>query len=611
MLYILFWLLTIIYNFKKFYQERDELLSSLSCAQNSSHREMILGHHFYVFIFELFLSFIVAHLITEKTAAIGIIGLGTVYLFLVVIGFQIYRLFIHYLESKTNIQLYHAFKKHLIKELRVNFAVFLLPVLIYSSINWALQDGVGEDQSLWDIVALFAHIIFVSVLTIICTVIIMLRLIPNREISEKEYLDIINKRLKQIGRPNLRIRWIETDIKNAFVVGLKFFTFSNQTLFIGKSLRTLLTLDEFDAVVCHELGHVVNRHQHKRVLDLVKNILSILFGFFGIFLFFVLLRFIYLGDLFEEPSGYIGTIIMLSSIGWIIFNYSLLFDSIRSHEYEADGYAVIVLGVDLKFLKSALEKITTTDELPEYLKNKTKETRSRGAVSSYLSRVFSTHPDLESRLSFLEFKISNGLPFDYYISPSQKIKNWIWALFDWRISIPITAIFIIFGFVGFYNFYEGTKLITFIEHASSSEIMKRNEIQTKLDKNPWPIPNTLYYYIVKKKDKDLIDFYISKGASRLKTLAYLVELKEQGLWEKYYSKYGSELSDKEFNFLIRKSINSNFSEGYQQLVKSQRFEKMDPIYKSKILNAFEEQVSRMPASVEFKVEKKGTPKGAR
>ena len=61
MFYILFMVLAVAYNLKKFRKERDAFLSSLIAAKNPGHREMILSHHFYIFIFEGFLALIVAH----------------------------------------------------------------------------------------------------------------------------------------------------------------------------------------------------------------------------------------------------------------------------------------------------------------------------------------------------------------------------------------------------------------------------------------------------------------------------------------------------------------------------------------------------------------------
>jgi hypothetical protein len=161
MLYILFLVLAIAYNIKKFRKERAAFLSSIIEATHTSHREMILSHYFYVFIFEGFLALIVAHLITERAMAIGILGLGIVYLCLVFLGFFLFQIFIRYVERHTNVELYNSFKNHLIKELRVNFAVIMMPILIYSLINWAFQDSVyNEWGSLWFIGLRFSLILF-------------------------------------------------------------------------------------------------------------------------------------------------------------------------------------------------------------------------------------------------------------------------------------------------------------------------------------------------------------------------------------------------------------------------------------------------------------------
>jgi flagellar biogenesis protein FliO len=48
MLYVLFMVLAIAYNLKKFHKERAAILSSLIEAKSFAHREMILSHHFYI-----------------------------------------------------------------------------------------------------------------------------------------------------------------------------------------------------------------------------------------------------------------------------------------------------------------------------------------------------------------------------------------------------------------------------------------------------------------------------------------------------------------------------------------------------------------------------------
>ena len=602
MLYVLFMLLAIAYNLKKFRKERAAFLSSLIEAKSSAHREMILSHHFYIFIFEGFLALIVAHLITERAMAIGILGLGVVYLALVFVGLYLYQFFIRYVERHTQLDLLESFKVRLIKEIRVNFAMIMLPILVYSLINWAFQDGVHEEWgNLWFIGLLF-NIILVSVLTILCSVIIMLRLIPNREINESEYLEIINKRLGQIHQPNMRIRWIETDIKNAFVVGLKLLKFSNQTMFIGRSLRNTLTLEEFDAVIAHELSHVANRHIHKRVIDLMKNFISVIVGT-GILLIGVMgLSLLYWGE--DAHLHTIATTIwcILFCFSWIIFNYSILFDTIRSHEFEADAYAVMELGASFKALKSALEKLSLPEELPDYLKARTRKNSEKNWLSSWIARKFSTHPELSLRISFLEYKIAAKLPFNHYVSTPQKVKIWAGHMLNWKISLPLTASFIFALSWMTWNFKSGQEAIAFINTATPEEIMNNKSILSGINSRPQLIGQGLMYFIVKKKNEKLIDYFVQHGADKGKTVMYMAQIKDFYLFDKYYSRYQNELSEDDYFLVLRKTAQLNFTEGYRLLVNTKNFEDLDPDYKEDV--TILHQADRRPASSSIEVQDK-------
>lgn len=600
MLYVLFIVLAIVYNIRKFRKERNAFLHSIIEAKHSSHREMILGHHFYIFIFEAFLAIIVAHLITERAMSIGLLGIGFVYLCLVFVGFYFYQFFIRYIEKHTQLELYAGFKSHLIKELRVNFAMIMLPILIYSLLNWVFQDEVYEEWgSLW-ILGLFFNIIFVSVLTIVCSVIIMMRLIPNREISEPEYLDIINRRLSQINQPAMRVRWIETDIKNAFVVGLKLLFFSNQTMFIGRSLRKTLTLDEFDAVIAHELAHVANRHIHKRVIDLLKNLISIMMGV-GFLLFLVLgISYLYWGEDTYLHTGATTAWCAGLSLSWIFFNYALLFDTIRSHEYEADGYAVIELGASMSALKSALEKLSASDELPEYIKSKTRHQTGKKTLFSRFSGFFSTHPDLNARFNSLEYKVAHGLPFNYHVSPLKKLKTWVGHMLSWKVSVPLSAFFVFSLAWLSWTFQSGQKAIALINNATDEEIKESRLVRSYINKRPLLVGQTLMYFIVRKKNEDLIDYYLNRGASKGKTLMYISQLKDYPLFEKYYKKFNGELSQDEYFLILRKTAEVNFTQGYRLLVNAEQFEKLHPDYKQDVarLHSKGARKTRTPASIE-------------
>lgn len=591
MLYGLFLVIAIAYNFRKFSRERDSFLKSIIEANETSHREMILSHHFHIYIFESFLAIIVAHLITEGALAINLAGIGAIYLALLALGFFIYQYFLKYIEKVTEVQIRATFNHHVIKEFRVSFALIMLPMLLYSAINWAFADSMEGWGSYW-LIGLLSNIVFVSVLTILCTVIIMLRLIPNREITETEYLNVINNRLAQIGMPNMRVRWIETDIKNAFVVGLKLLRFSNQTMFVGKRLRTMLTIEEFDAVIAHELAHVANRHIQKRVIELTKNFIMTIFGIFFVIFSVLGLVALYHGEEMVLHLESTATIAMLMTLGWGIFNYALFFDAIRAHEYEADAYAVLELKADPQALESALVKLTE-EEIPEYLKTRIKAKRK----ASWLGRVFSTHPTLADRVASLHHKISHELPFNYYVSSAQKMRTSLGRMLQWKITLPLTAVATFFVVQTAFSIQEGKNLITKIKSSSAEDIKSDLLIAKRINDRPLVVGPTLMHEIVKKNDPELIDHFLKVGANKGKTLYYLSDTKNLDLFAHYYSSYQKQLSQDEYFLILRNTAEGDFTEGYRLMVNSSKFEVLSPDYKAD-LTRIHQTKKRAPASVE-------------
>jgi Zn-dependent protease with chaperone function len=594
MLYTLFLIIAVLYNIRKFSKEKAVFLNSLTTAATTQHQEMILSHHFHIFIFEAFLGFIVSHLISEGTFVFGLLGFGAIYVLLLGFGLFLYQYFLKFVERATGLVLRKSFNQHLIKELRVSFALILLPILLYSLINWAFQsESPTEGGSLW-ILEIFTNIIFVSVLTISCTVIIMLRLLPNLEVTEPEYLSVINHRLSQIGMPKLRVKWIETDIKNAFVVGLKLLRFSNQTMFIGRNLRTMLTMEEFDAVIAHELAHVANRHIHKRVIELLKNFISAFMGI-GLLMLIVLGFFhLYFGEdmgLYEKPVTVVCT---LACIGWLFFNYSLFFDTIRSHEYEADAYAVLEMGASFPALKSALEKLSRTDEMPEYLKSKTRSQKKKNRFT----RLFSTHPDLVDRINSLKNKIDQGLAFNYYLSTPKKIRSSLGFFFQWKVTAPIAVSFIVFAIWCTFTIKEGARFVQFIHDQSPNEILSNHLLTRKINSKPYLIGKSLMYYIVQKQNPELIDHYLKHGADPGRTLIYLSETKNFDLFRAYYQSLSLKINHDEYYLVLLRSADVNFTEGYRYLVNSSQFDTLNSDYKADLARMHKptSATDRRPAS---------------
>jgi Zn-dependent protease with chaperone function len=596
MLYVLFIILAIGYNWRKFQRDRIALIQSLVEAKNFSHREMILSHHFHVFILEVFMALVVAHLISERSFAVGLMGLGFLYILLLFFGFGLYRFFIKFIEKQTGLEIWRSFKSHIIKEVRVSFALIMLPILIYAVINWTFQDGVYEEWgSLWFVGILF-NIVFVSVLSILCTVIIMLRLIPNREITEPEYTEIINRRLAQINMPNLRVRWIETDVKNAFVVGLKLLKFSNQTMFVGKKLRTMLTLEEFDAVICHELAHVANRHIHKRLIDLMKNFISVILGVAFIMILVIGFSLLFWGEDASLHTHATTMVTLLGCLSWFIFNYSLLFETIRSHEFEADGFAVMKLGANLNALISSLRKLSAPDEMPEYLLAKTKKPEEKSWLSRKISGLFSTHPDLETRESFLHNKIELGLPYNYYVSSAQRMRNFLGLFLNWKVSVPLSSIVLTFFIWVSISYKRGVEVVSYVQKASPEELIEDKKLIALINSRPLLFGQTLMFYIVKKNDKPLLEHFLKKGADKGRTLLYLAQSGNFEMLQEYYETYQYEINDDEYFLILRKTAQVNFTDGYRYLVNARRFETLNPAYKEDLTKLYRQGPERTPAA---------------
>jgi Zn-dependent protease with chaperone function len=593
MIYVFFLLLTIFYRLIKYRLEKKNFLKSLTEAHSQNHREMILGHYFYVVTFEVFLAFIIAHLLTPKSSTIGMIGLGVIYIGLIIVCFMFFKVFIKHVEKQIKVDLYHSFKTHILSDLRLNFSLVLLPVLIFSLLNFSFfEDPIYYIDGFF-LLDFLLSTVSVSILTILCTAIVMLRLIPSREIIETEYLQIIQKRLLQINKPQMRFRWIEADVKNAFVVGLDLLFFRNHTLYIGKNLQELLSLEEFDAVIAHELSHVVRRHMHSRLLGLLKNFILIIFGMISIFILFFSFIFL-LGD---EASTYLSDLLIflcvVSFLLWFVFNHYLLFQLYQSQEYEADGFAVLELGADAEAFKSAIRKLSQKDQVPEYfLKSKH---RKGNTFSRWLSTHFSSHPPVEKRISFIEKKINLGLSFDDHFYESSRIN---WNLLKnpgWGISKIFLALTCIFFITISFRIKSGIEKVTFVSTRNREEILKRPDLVMAVNSRPFIFGNTLMYYIVSKKDKNLISHFINNGADQKKTLIYLSQTKDFHLFHFYFLQLENTLSLKDYEAVCRKSAKMNFMEGYELLIKSPKFAQLS-LSKRNDLISFRNNVSRVPAS---------------
>jgi hypothetical protein len=113
------------------------------------------------------------------------------------------------------------------------------------------------------------------------------------------------------------------------------------------------------------------------------------------------------------------------------------------------------------------------------------------------------------------------------------------------------------------------------------------------------VGQSLMYFIVKKKDPDLIDHFLKNGADKGKTLMYLSMTRDYQLFEKYFDRYQDNLTDDEYVLILRKAAQVNFTEGYRMLVNAKQFENLNPVYKedvSRLHHTNDHKSNRLPAS---------------
>lgn len=147
-----------------------------------------------------------------------------------------------------------------------------------------------------------------------------------------------------------RVYIIESGVKSAgsaFLAGTKWgFGPFRQTLFISRSLVSLLTEKEMDAVIAHEVSHICLNHLRKRFT--LSSVLIVATTFIGV-LFVVFSQVISGGGYF-----WIGPIVALSAF---LFSFKLLGMQGQRQELEADLFAVLRLGVDVESFATALNKL--------------------------------------------------------------------------------------------------------------------------------------------------------------------------------------------------------------------------------------------------------------
>jgi heat shock protein HtpX len=220
-----------------------------------------------------------------------------------------------------------------------------------------------------------------------------------KPLLKKEALDIykmVEDLSKKMKLPMPKIFIIPSNQANAFATGRNP---KNSSIAITNGLTKILSKDELEAVIAHELGHIKNRDV------LIATVVAVLASS----IVFVSRMGLWGGSDEKDRAGGLGIIIaLLAPFAAMLIQLAIS----RAREYEADKESAFSLE-NSKPLSIALRKIhesVSRDPMLKinpafsslYIANPIKKT------SSKFSNLFSTHPPVEERIKRLNALFPNN-----------------------------------------------------------------------------------------------------------------------------------------------------------------------------------------------------------
>lgn len=380
----------------------------------------------------------------------------------------------------------------------------LAPFFIFQLLNATLIDPpVGRIDAVEVLVFTIGRITVLSLFTIVFSVMFMLKMIPNSAVEEQEHLELIRNRLRQIGWQDVRLRWIDIpDFNNAFVVGFKWFGFSNQTMFIGRSLRDLLTKDELDAVICHELGHMANGHMLKRITYAFALLMGLVVSLVTSLAASMVLTLAFSDDPATSALVFGGSL-LVTLVGSYLIIVSWLFRNYRRQEHEADAFAVMQLGIRLEDMENALRKVA----------HKFRVEAQKKAIWNPLR----THPEIETRIENVRTKISLGVAYDWNQSVVSRMLEVTFRAVSPRTLAMSFTLFILTGLLTHTNVQQNRHYLSMVNEGDLTKLQQYDWHATYINSRQYLLFGvTPLEVAVHRNNLPVVKFLISKGADTAK-----------------------------------------------------------------------------------------------
>lgn len=219
---------------------------------------------------------------------------------------------------------------------------------------------------------------------------------PVSEHEDPELHALVAKLARKAGLPKPRVYIIPTETPNAFATGRNP---QNAAVAVTAGIRKLLTREELEGVLAHELAHIKNRD------ILISSIAAVIAGAIS-YLAYMGQWALFFGGLGEDDEDRGHPLALLAALVAIILApiaASLIQLAIsRSREYLADATGARICGCPLS-LARALEKLEAWNrQLPLNVNPAQAQMFIVNPLSGEtLMRLFSTHPPIEDRIAKL------------------------------------------------------------------------------------------------------------------------------------------------------------------------------------------------------------------
>jgi len=222
---------------------------------------------------------------------------------------------------------------------------------------------------------------------------IVLRMHDAREVearSAPEFHAMIANLVRRANLPMPRVYIVESPNPNAFATGRNP---ENAAVAATTGLLGMLSREEVEAVMAHELGHVRNRDT--LIMTMVATIAGAISMIANFGLFF--------GGNRQNPIAAIAAVIM-APIAAMIVQMAIS----RTREYGADRAGAEICG-NPQALATALAKIANpARQLPSHAAQRNPAAAQLYIVPTSVSELFSTHPATEKRIAKLQDMAGGG-----------------------------------------------------------------------------------------------------------------------------------------------------------------------------------------------------------